>query len=105
MGSDDRSHGKETKTLSASGSLKSPTLLAASATFKAPSETPSKTLTGPANVPSLPFSAILPPPPSLIPAPPREEMTPAERRVVWEKRVAYVRPNYIRRHIYTFSLV
>ena len=85
MGSDDRSHGKETKTVFASGSLKSPALPAASATFKAPSETSSKTPPALANVPSGPFSDVLPPPPSL---PTKEEMTPAERRAVWEKRVA-----------------
>ena len=89
MGSDDRSYGKETKTPSASSSLKSPSLPAASATFKAPSQTTSKTPSGPANMPSRSFSEVLPPPPSMPPAPPREEMMPsAERRAVWEKRVA-----------------
>jgi hypothetical protein len=88
MGSDDRSHGKETKTLSASSPLKSPALPTAPAAFRAPSETTSKKPSGSTNVPSLPFSEILPPPPSLPPAPRREEMIPAERRAVWEKRVA-----------------
>jgi hypothetical protein len=87
MGSDDRSYGKETKTLSASSSLKSPAVPAASTTFKAPSETTSKMPSGPASLPSRPFSEVLPPPP-MPPAPTREEMTPAERRVVWEMRVA-----------------
>jgi hypothetical protein len=87
MGSDDRSHGKETKTLSASSFLKSPALPTAPAAFKVPSETISKTPSGSANVPSLPFSEVLPPPPSM-PPPRKEEMTPAERRAVWEKRVA-----------------
>lgn len=88
MSSDDRSHGKETKTLSPSGSLKSPALPAASALFKSPSEITSKTPSGPANAPSRSFSQVLPPPPSLPPVPPKDEMTPAERRAVWEKRVA-----------------
>jgi len=88
MGSEDRSYGKETKTLSASSSLKSPAQPVASATFMAPSETTSKTPSGSANLPSRPFSEALPPPPSILSASPREEMTPAERRAVWEKRVA-----------------
>jgi len=88
MGSDDRSYGKETKTLSASSSLKSPALPAASATFKTPSELFSKTPSGPANVPSRSFSEVLPLPPSIPPAPSKEEMAPAERRAMWEKRVA-----------------
>jgi hypothetical protein len=88
MGSDDRSYVKETKTLSASSSLKSPALPAASVTFKAPSETTLKSPFGPANLPSRTFSEVLPPPPSMPTAPPKDEMTPTERRVVWEKRVA-----------------
>jgi hypothetical protein len=88
MGSDDRSYVKETKILPASGSLKSPALPAASATFKAPSETTSKTPSGPANLPSRSFSEVLPPPPLMPPASTREEMTPAERWTLWEKRVA-----------------
>lgn len=87
MGSDDRSYGKETKTLPTSGSLKSPAVPAASVTFKTPSETTLKTASG-SNLPSQPFSDVLPPPPSIPAAPPREEMPPAERRAVWEKRVA-----------------
>jgi uncharacterized protein YukE len=43
---------------------------------------------GSAKAPSRSFSDVLPPPPSLNPASLRDEMTPEQRRAVWEKRVA-----------------
>ena len=41
-----------------------------------------------AKVPSRSFSDVLPPPPSLNSASLKDEMTPEQRRAVWEKRVA-----------------
>ncbi len=83
MGSDDRLSRKES-------SLKSPALPAASTAFKAPAEITSKAPSASSNLVSWTFSEVLPPPPSMNPSPPRPrvEMTAAQRRAVWEKRVA-----------------
>lgn len=66
-------------------SLKSPVLATAAAT---PMASTSTMPTDSAKVPSRSFSDILPPPPSLNSASLKDEMTPEQRRAVWEKRVA-----------------
>jgi hypothetical protein len=84
MSSADHSSGKETRSLPDS-SLKSPALPAVSIAPKATtSEAPTSSDKGPARS----FSELLPAPPSMDLAPGRDEMTPEQRRAVWEKRVA-----------------
>jgi len=85
MGSGDHSSGKEITILPV-GSFKSPALPTLSTAPKASSEATSTIPSGSAKMPPRSFSEVLPPPPMNFAS--RDEMTPEQRRAVWERRVA-----------------